>query len=550
MWRKDRGSQPEPSPRLVSKSRATRGTIGELVTVDGLRLLQVRGFGLVVDLPDTGGSDGPEVVRKYLIKEIRRHQKPGDADIPASEMLKGRDTAMVEVTGLVPAAAEKGDSFDVVIRALGTQTKSLACGRLFLCNLKAYADTIDGVLGGKTVATATGPLFVSPIGLRQDVPKKIDLRTGLVLGGGSVRRLRHVRLVLNDPSPSIARRIEDRINGRYTKAEPIAEGQSHTTVELTIPKAYHGRKRLFLEHILHTTLNADPAALRRKAKTLAEEVAHPDAEFESIGVAWEAIGRIALPVICELYNHPLPAANYIAGRAGMRLGDNAGMEAVARHAMNPDSAFRGDAIDELGYAVKMHGAGEYLRKLLNDSDNAVRIRVYKALRRRPHPAIETKVLYEDNLILDVLDSTGAYLIYIQRSATPRIAVFGPHMRCKPPAMYPGDRRDDRFLHTQISAQQDDKDLTVIYKNKRSSKTSPKLSASFNVAKLVQFLGDTPIEGDAGRLEALGVPYDEIVDILHTFCDVGTIPAELIAEDLRDAADTKLDSLRERTESEY
>ncbi len=124
-----------------------------------------------------------------------------------------------------------------------------------------------------------------------------------------VKRPRNLRLVLNDPSPSIARRIVNRLNGRFATGDPIAVGQSHTTVELTIPQAYRGRKVLFLEHLLHTTLNPDPSWLRQRARALAEEIEHPDAEFESIGVAWEAIGRIVLPQIRPLYHHKVPATN-------------------------------------------------------------------------------------------------------------------------------------------------------------------------------------------------------------------------------------------------
>lgn len=553
LWdRGDKGSQPEPSPQLVSTSKATRGTIGELVTVEGARLLQVRGFGLVVDLADSGGGDGPAVIKQYLIKEIRRTTMPGEADVPAVEMINGLDTAMVEVTALlgIPAGAKKQQRFDVVVRGLGTQTKSLAGGRLVLCELKPFAETIDAILGSKSIASASGPIFISPIGLGEDIPEKINLRAGLVLGGGVVKRQRNLRLVLNSPSPSVARRIENRINGRYAASEPVAIGKSHAVVELVIPPSYRRRKSLFLEHVLHTTLNVDPTALRRKARDLAEEITHPDAEFESIGVAWEAIGRIVLPEIKALYLHALPAANFCAGRAGMRLGDGAGMEAVARHALDRESPFRFEAIDALGFAVNMHGAGECLRKLLDDSDSIVRLRAYRALRRRPHPAIQSRILYKDNLVLDVVDSSGPYLVYVQRSEVPRIAIFGRQMRCRPPAMYPGERRDDRFLHTQISAQLDDENLALIFKNKHTGRNSPKLDVPLNVVKLIEFLGDTPVKADKGGVEALGIPYDEIIDILHTFCEVRTIPATFIAQDLTGADEVGTQRRRGRKESEF
>jgi hypothetical protein len=549
LWEKDKGSQPEPATPLVTKTQALRGTIGELVTIDGLRLLQVRGFGLVVGLVDTGGSDGPEQVKQQIMKEMRRRQTSPDSKLSPADMLKGRDTALVEVTGLVPAAADSGDIFDVVVRALGTQTTSLAGGRLFLCDLKPYAETIEGILGAQTVATATGPLFISPIGLGKEVPTRIDVRQGLVLGGGYVTKPRMARLVLNETSPSTAMRIVDRLNGRYGKGKPIASGKNMDAIDLTIPKEYKDRKQLFLEHVLHTMLNSSPGALEQRAKDLGVEIVHPDAEFESIGGAWEAIGRLALPQVREFYMHPLPATNFYSGRTGLRLGDNAGMEVVARHALDPASPFRDQAIEELGHATTMHGAGEYLRQLLDGPETSLRIRAYKALRHRTHPAIKSSVLFEDNLILDTVESSGPYLVYVQRSMAPRVAVFGAQVRCRPPVMFPGDRRDDRFLHMQISAQADDDHLTIIFKNRHTGMISPPLSRPLEVVPLIRYLGDAPRKDAEGEPEGLAVPYDEIVDILHTFCGSGTIPADFQAEDLT-GIETSVDISQERKESEY
>lgn len=549
LFKREVAAQPEPAPRMISRTQATVGTIGELVTVDGLRLLQVRGFGLVMDLAGTGGADAPDPVRQYIMKEMRRRDTRPESEISPADILKGRDVAIVEVRGLMPAAADSGDAFDVVIRTLGSQTTSLAGGRLYLCDLKPYAETIDGILAAKTIAVAAGPIFISPIGLEKDIPTKIDLRRGLILGGGRTSKPRTVRLVLNDPSPSNASRVVDRLNGRFSKDQPIAKGKDTGSIELSIPREYRDRKRHFLELVLHTTLNPSPGALEKRAKDLVKEIEHPDAEFDSIGVAWEAIGRIVLPYVREAYVHPLPAASYCAGRTGMRMGDNAGMEVVARHALAADSVFRPQAIDELGYATSVHGAGEYLRKLLDDPDTGTRIRAYKALRRRSHPAIETKVLFEDNLLLDVVDSQGPYLIYVQRSMVPRVAVFGKRMRCRPPAIYPADRRDDRFLHTQISAENDAEELTLICRNKRTGMVSPPLAAPFDVAPLLTFLGGAPVKNADGELQGLAVPYDELIDILYAFCKAGSIPAEFHAEDLT-GQETSQEVQQERKESEY
>lgn len=549
-FKRDKREQPAAMPSPAAKTKALEGTIGPLVTIDGLRLTQVRGYGLVIDLVDTGGRDGPEVVKNYITKEVRRRQEVGMPGLPAGALFEDLNSCMVEVTGLIPAAAKKGDRFDVVIRALGSEAKSLVGGRLVLCDLKLYADSPSGVIEGKTLATASGPLLVSPFD-RQGLPTdKVDLRQGFVLGGGQVKEPRTVRLTLNDPSYSVAQQIVTRLNGRWGGLKQVANAISPGRVDLTIPDEFAERKRIFLEQVVHTTLNGNPALLEKRSKELAAEIVHPDAEFESIGLAWESIGKVALDDIRELYQHPMPETNYFAGRTGMRMGDNGGTDVVVRHAKDPQSRFRLQAIDELGYATNMHAAGEALRELTGDSNEEVRIRAYLGLRRRPHPSITRRVLDQDNLILDVIDSGGANLIYVQRLNQPVVAIFGTQMRCQPPVIFPdGQRNDKRRLLTTITAQQGDDHLTVLYKNKRTGANSPPLKAPLNVGELVAFLGDATQFSESGEVRGLAVPYSEIVDILNTFTRQGSIPGRFVTEEMtREEEEGRREE--ERPESEY
>jgi flagellar P-ring protein FlgI len=544
----DKGEQPSANPPLASNSRAVQGTVGEYVTIDGLRMNHVRGFGLVVDLIDTGGVDGPERVKDYITKEVRRSQEIGAPGETVDEILKGRDSAMVNVTGQIPAGAKKGDRFDLVVEKMGSQTRSLVGGRLVLCELKLFADTPSGVIEGKPLALGSGPVFVSPFDRAGLATSKVDLKLGFVLGGGVVKEPRKIRLVLNDPRYSIAQQIVSRLNGRYAKADPIADAKGASTIELTIPPEFQDRKRVFLERVMHTTLNEHPATLERRAKELSDEIMIEGAEYESIGLAWEAIGKVALPIVREHYLSPKPEIAYFSGRTGLRLEDNNSVAVVGKCARDPNSAYRLQAIDELGYATVLHGAGEQLRKLLDDPDEDIRIRAYLALRRRPHPAIESKVMDRDNFVLDIVDSKGPFLIYVQRLVEPRIAMFGTQMKCHPPAVFPGERNDGRRLLTQISAMRDDDHLTVIYRNKRSGINSPRLEAPLLVRDLVKFLGDRFETDDNGRPTGLAVPYSEVIDIFYAFCKSETIPGQLVVEEAtarEEGADSK-----EREESEY
>lgn len=547
---KGKGEQPVEARQNASQEASVRDTIAPLITLQGMRFNQVRGFGLVVDLVDTGGSDAPEVVRTHMIKEIRRKQDVGLAGLPALDILNSKDSAMVEITGYIPAGAVKGDRFDVLVRALGSEARSIAGGRLVLGDLRLYAETPSGVLSSKALATASGPVFVSPFDREGEPTDKVDLRRGVILGGGQVSESRKIRLVLNDPRHSVAKLVERTINGRYAGRDAaVATGESSAVIHLEIPSKMSGRKRLFIERVLHTSLLGNPTALRQRTATLLQEIEDPEANCDSIGLALEAIGKIALPEIRRLFEHDSPKVVYYAGRTALRLEDRDGLSIVADRANDAKSEFRMEAIDELGWAFsagRMYAAGECLRKLLDDEATAVRIAAYRAISRKPHPAIATTVLDEDNLILDVIETSGPYLIYVQRSRSPRIALFGKNMRCKGPAMFPGGRKDGRRLLTQLSALPEAEHLSFVYTNKRTGVISPRIEAPMGVADLIHFLGGTPkLEED--KLIGYAVPYAEIVDILSAFCEADTIPAKLVLEGIEE--DDEQDS-GQRGESEF
>lgn len=548
---RDKGAQPAADPVETRGSKAMQDTIGAQVTVQGMNLMEVKGYGLVVNLIDTGGSDAPDVIKQHIAKEIRRRTEPGQPGVPVEDWLKSRDTSIVEVTGFIPAAAEKGTRFDVVLRALGTQTKSLVGGRLFLCDLAMYADSPRGVLAGKTLATAEGPVFVSPFGQDPESPTRGDARVGVVMGGGRVGATRPVKLVLNTPRPSVTAQIRDRLNSMFTTVDPIAEAKNRGTVEVRIPPEYKLRRKTFLDLIAHITLTSSPAFQENRARELAREIEHPDAAYEAISLAWEAIGRPSLPIIQPLYAHPSEAVAYYAARAGLRLGDLDGMEAVARVAASRDSVLREAAIEELGYATKMYRAGERLRALLDDPDNLIRIKAYEGLLRHSHPAVQTFVLDDDNAILDVVDAPGPYLVYVRRTLAPRIAVFGKNMTVRPPAIYPASPQSDRPHYVQLTAAEGDRNLTTMYRNRRTGRVSPALPTSLNVGELVRFLGDKPRLNEDGELTGgLAVPYSEIVDVLYHLCKSRTIPATFLVERPSVSEQLPRDASRERPESEF
>ncbi|MBK8270136.1 MAG: flagellar basal body P-ring protein FlgI [Planctomycetes bacterium] len=543
----DKGQQPSAAAREVSRSPAIRDTIAPLVTLEGMRLNQVRGFGIVTDLVDTGGRDGPEPVKDYLFKEIQRKQDPSRPGPLPQEFLNSKDVCMVELTGFIPAGAQKGDRFDIAIKSLGSEATSIVGGRLFLGELKVWAETPSGVLSGATLATASGPVFVSPFNRIGKPTDKVDLTTGLVLGGGLVTENRKIRLVLNDPSPSVAKRMERELNSRYEGLKRVAEGERASHVALNIPTEFLNRKWFFLNRVLHTPMNSNSDFIFRRTKELVQAFDEPDPDYESLASALESIGKSALPQMEVLFNSETPGVGFYSSRTGLRLGNRQALEVVTRHAFDEKSEFREQAIEELGWATNQYVAGESLKALLNDADKEIRIRAYRALSRRSHPAISTKLLDRDNVILDVVESTGPFLIYARRSGMPRITIFGREAAVRTPAIFPGERNDGRKFITQLSAQAGDDHLTFIFHNKRNKVNSPPLKAPLNVAELVEFLCDSPRRLNNGEMSGFAVPYSEMLDILSTFCEMQTLPAEFVLEGLEDKEDQESN---EREESEY
>lgn len=544
-WR-DKDRQPEADLTTEPDTIARQNTIGPLVNIQGMERNAVRGFGLVVDLVDTGGSDGPEVVRNYLVKEIRRRADIGSEGINASDFIDSKDTAMVELEAYIPGGALKNERFDVRVRALGTETTSLAGGRLVLASLQVWAATPSGVLSGKLQAIAAGPVFVSPFDRQGRPSEKINLRRGTVLGGGIVKEPRKVRLVLNDPRHSVARAAERAINGRWGGANKFAVGESSSYIELHIPHDMVDDKRLFLERLLYTPLNSNPSFLDTRMEELINALESDDGNPNAIGLALEALGKPAIPKLAEALDSKSRDVHYYAARTLLRLGEREGAIGVGEHALEEAGKYQIEAIAELGRADRVYAAGEQLRRLLDSDNNDARIAAYLALRVRPHPAIKSYVLDRDNLVLDVIDCRGKDLIYAQQSGSPRLALFGKRMICKPPAIFPGVRKDDRNISTQLSANRGDRNLTLVYRNKRNGAVSPAIEAPLGIPELIQFLGAAPRKISPNEVRGFAVPYSEILDVLSAFSETGAIRAEFVVEKIGKVEAPGI----EREETEY
>lgn len=546
-WEEEKPVRPEPPTSVETGPlpASVAGTVRSVAYVEGLRKLRVRGYGVVGGLANTGGKDVPAEIRRYLEAEIRRRSSADDLQIDPKEILDSPRYAAVSVTADIPAAATRGSRFDLLVQALGNQTSSLEDGVLYPCDLKLYQPTSKGVIEGKAVATAEGPIYLVPFGASEGgrAATPANRRSVRVIGGGTVMEDRRLRLILNTASYANAARIRERLNSRFGGRSTVADAVSPTTIRLTIPEDYRGDAQHFVDLVLSTLIEGNPTYLQQRAAKLAEEILHPLADYDAIALVWEAIGKSVLPTIQPLYDHRSEAVSFHAARAGLRLGDSTALEKVALHAGKRGSAFRELAVGELAAGASVYRGAERVRRLLSADDPQVRIAAYEGLLQRGDRAIRSIRVGDGNFILDVVESDGAPLIYVKQQQYRRIAVFGRGAALQPPAMY--SRADELVT---ISANAGDLHATVVRRNPLHGTVSDPIQTSLEATELVRFLGSAP-KARGGVVQGVGLSYAAVVDALYHLTQDRTLPAVMILERPRLTDYTPRSASRERRESE-
>ncbi len=513
----------EKDPR--EESAGVRDTIKTVAWVEGLRRMSVGGYGLVVGLAKTGSSQCPRPIREYMLDDMRRRYRLGQAykalkRYSPERLLDSEETAVVTVYGEIPAAAQVGATFDLTVRALsGTDVSSLENGWLMPCSLKLWAN--GQPVEGRILGEGMGQVFINPFGLKKDAATKADPRVGRVIGGGRATEARRIRLVLTNPSAAIASRLMRLINRRFgVEPRKTADAPDAHSVDLRIPEAWQGQEAHFLQLLVHLYVPASPSFADLRLRELCEEAVQPEAALADISLAWEGLGKTALPSIRKLYTHKEPGVSYFAGRTGLRLGDDLALSVVTRHANNAESPFRELAIEELGRTERTGQAILALRPLLDADDERIRQLAYEALLEQEDSSIQTlKVGGKGGFLLDLVPSRGGFLVAAQRSGQQRIALFGSGMRCQTPAFYV-HRNGAVTLAADAGAEK----LKLVRQTPISGRMSPPIPCPTDVACLVLTLGRRPPDVPEDKRQGLGLSYAQVVEVLHDLCADKTIDA--------------------------
>jgi hypothetical protein len=505
-----RDDQARQSSKPLVRPTDLGKTIGTLAEVQVPQALSVEGYGLVGNLPGTGSSECPSAIRAYLTRYIATRLPQHAIDV--GKLIDSRDTAVVYIQGRVPSLASKSQKFDLKITALrGTQTSSLEGGWLYASELKP---TGMFSMGTRAVAEAVGPVYIDTLDAQS-----ADLRTGYILGGGSILDDYRITVALRDRDFTTTSNVRNRINERF--GEGVATAIVPGRVEVTVPVQYSGDKDRFVAMLKALYLDQSAELNEERIKTFVRRLAvEPDKDPSEI--ALEGIGYESVAKLRVLLSSSSQQVQFHAARCLLNLNDDQGLQILRGFALGANSAYRVESLQALANSARRDDAAPVARRLLRDSNFEVRLAAYEHLRRLEDVAV-TRERIGRSFYLEQIAQAGEPTVYVARSDSPRVVLFGAPMYC----------RDAVFIQsadgsTTMNAPRGQGYVSLARKHPTKPAEVLRLNSSFKLSDIIRVLGDDVSKTDDRRQGGLGVPYDQIVTLLSQMCQRGAIDAEFKA----------------------
>src|SRR5437016_4302551 len=239
---------------LLAPAGAT-SRIKDLANIEGVRQNQLIGYGLVVGLNGTGDTLNNIPFTKQSLQAMLERM---GVNIRGATIRTG-NVAAVMVTGNLPPFGTQGTRMDVTVSALG-DAKNLQGGTLLVTPLLG-AD-------GNVYAVAQGSLAIGGFQAEGEAGKIVRgvPTVGRIANGAIIEReiefvlnrLAQVRLALRNADFTTAKRIAAAVNDFI--GVPTAEPLDPSTVQVTIPKKFHGNVVALLTDIEQLQVEPDLTA--------------------------------------------------------------------------------------------------------------------------------------------------------------------------------------------------------------------------------------------------------------------------------------------------
>lgn len=506
---------PQP-PSEPTEPLSPTATIESVTQYFAAEAIPVQGIGIVAGLSGTGSSECPANIRQELEKYIWK-QVPEGGSINPRTLIESLETAVVEVSGLIPALATSNEVFDVRLKPLSsTQTTSLDGGYLYTAELKELSrltSVEQFTRFSKTLATAEGPVF----SLKNEETQK----SWFVLGGGRACQDSFVKLILKNPDFRTANAIRNRIGERFGPKTAITVSTAEMTV--VFPDLYKEQKQRFLQIVQSLLLSNNPQSQKEYTQSLIKQL-RSKTNIESTEIGLESIGRPASDELAVLLEDPDPEIQFHAARCLINIGDRRSLALIRSLIRDKNSPYRLEAIKTVGLNAKRQDALSILTFVLNDSDVKARLAAYEMLVRLNSPQITRKIIANGSFVVDSVVCSGPKMVYVYRSQSPRIVIFGSPVYCQKNIFI---QSNDGAI--TLNAKPDDKYISVSRKHPNRPRVIGPLYSSHELSILIQTMGELPeiSTSSSTRRPGLAIAYSQIAPILEKMAEEGAIFARFV-----------------------
>jgi len=502
----------------IEKPEVINGTIGSLAKIWPSGIPEVRGFGIVAGLNGTGSSECNPELRKKLVSQIKVElQEVGG--INPNVCINSHNTAVVEVRGIIPTIASKGDVFDLRVAPLAsTQTSSLKGGRLFPTKLVRHEQVLDFSQYLTPVAIAEGPIFINKLADRN--PNSAE--DYIISGGRAIEGIR-ATMLLNRPNFYTASVIRNLINEKF--GPNTADAKSKGEIHLNIPLKYRHEKRKFLTMVNLLYIGSDPILQQKRVDSLVKDLAENKDKLTP-ETALEVTGNSIISKIAPLLTHPDEAVRFHTARCMLNIGDDRALKTLRAIIEDKNSPYRIEAIKAVGRGAMKNDATAILSRVINSKNIEISMAVYEEMRKLGDFSVNRQIVAGD-FFLDTVMYRGENRIYVSRKGTPKIVIFGEQLECAKNLFVQSSDKD-----ITINARRGDKFVSIWRKNPKKRGVVGPLKSTFSVKGIIRTLGElSTVSAKERKRPGLAIPYYQICAILEKMCNSGAIDAKFVAGDL-------------------
>ena len=412
--------------------------IGDCAFVGGLDIIPVQGYGLVVDLPGTGGEDFGSIAYQMVYDDMNRMGVTG-----IRALLARPDTAVVEVIGYVRPGVQSGARLDVQVSLPeNSQTRSLHGGRLMHPTrlIERMFAPDGGVHTGDPRAIAAGPVMVDDM-MATETNNPDGLKKGTILSGAEVKKTRDLSLVLPGEEKSLIMtdRIAKAVNQRFLLPTGVQRGvataQNDVLILLKVHPSYTNDISRYVRVIQSIAVNESPARQARRIERLAEELLEPRTS-QHAAFQLEGIGRAGIPPLQRALRSSDMEVRFHAATSLAYLGDGTSAKILAE-IVQAEPAFRVFALNALSVMKNDLDAEYHLQELLHVPDGEVRYGAFRALKSR-NPMDQT---IRGELLGDSMRGQFSYhginsqappMVHMTAQRHPEIVLFGTNIFLRQP----------------------------------------------------------------------------------------------------------------------